>query len=85
MKKFPFAITSLFTMVLRPPLHAASENPDGRNWHRKNLGRLPGPKFMRTLRLVALYVLGICKVCYAGEFRTAGLRKPEAWKFPPPV
>ena len=85
MKKFSIAITSLFTMVPTPPLRAVPESPDPRNWHTKNLGRLSGLNFMRTLRHVALSVLGICKVYYAGEFRTAGLRKPEAWKFPGPA
>ena len=72
-------------MMLTPPLHAAPENPDPSNWHTKNLGTLPGLKFMRTLRHVALSMLEICKVSYAGEFRTAAPRMPETWKFPAPA
>jgi hemoglobin len=36
-------------IVKNPIVGAKSENPQLREWHTKNLGRLPGLKFMRTL------------------------------------
>ena len=36
-------------LVQNPIVGAESENPQLREWHTKNLGRLPGLKFMRTL------------------------------------
>lgn len=36
-------------VVKNPIVGKASKNSDLRNWHTKNLGRLPGLKFMRTL------------------------------------
>jgi hemoglobin len=35
--------------VHNPIVGQNSENPDLREWHTNNLGRLPGLKFMRTL------------------------------------
>jgi hemoglobin len=36
-------------VVKNPIVGAGSRNPQLREWHTKNLGRLPGLKFMRTL------------------------------------
>jgi hemoglobin len=36
-------------VVLNPMVGKTSKNPALREWHTKNLGRLPGLKFMRTL------------------------------------
>ena len=36
-------------LVKNPIVGQDSKNPALRNWHRNNLGRLPGLKFMRTL------------------------------------
>ena len=36
-------------VVKNPIVGKTSKNPDLRNWHTKNLDRLPGLKFMRTL------------------------------------
>jgi hemoglobin len=36
-------------LVHNPIVGRNSENPDLREWHMNNLGRLPGLKFMRTL------------------------------------
>ncbi len=36
-------------IVRNPLVGQTSENPDLREWHTNNLGRLPGLKFMRTL------------------------------------
>jgi hemoglobin len=36
-------------VVQNPIVGQRSENPDLREWHTNNLGRLPGLKFMRTL------------------------------------
>jgi hemoglobin len=36
-------------VVHNPIVGQKSENPDLREWHTNNLGRLPGLKFMRTL------------------------------------
>ena len=36
-------------IVTNPLVGQTSENPALREWHTKNLGRLPGLKFMRTL------------------------------------
>ena len=36
-------------VVKNPKVGQTSENPQLREWHTKNLGRLPGLKFMRTL------------------------------------
>ncbi|RUV66415.1 MULTISPECIES: group 1 truncated hemoglobin [unclassified Mesorhizobium] len=36
-------------IVKNPIVGQTSENPQLREWHTKNLGRLPGLKFMRTL------------------------------------
>ena len=36
-------------VVKNPIVGQESENPQLREWHTKNLGRLPGLKFMRTL------------------------------------
>ena len=36
-------------VVKNPVVGKDSKNPALRNWHRNNLGRLPGLKFMRTL------------------------------------
>jgi hemoglobin len=36
-------------VVENPIAGKTSKNPDLREWHTKNLGRLPGLKFMRTL------------------------------------
>ena len=36
--------------IIKDPIAGAtSKNPDMREWHTKQLGRLPGLKFMRTL------------------------------------
>ena len=40
-------------VVLNPIVGKASKNPALRQWHTKNLGRLPGLKFMRTLWVCA--------------------------------
>jgi hemoglobin len=37
-------------VVKNPIVGQKSKNPQLREWHTKNLGRLPGLKFMRTLR-----------------------------------
>ena len=49
-----FAITAVVdhfseAVVQNPIVGQKSENPDLREWHTNNLGRLPGLKFMRTL------------------------------------
>jgi len=49
-----FAIASVVdhfsdAVVQNPIVGKASKNPALREWHTKNLGRLPGLKFMRTL------------------------------------
>jgi hemoglobin len=49
-----FAIAALVdqfseAIVQNPIVGQTSENPDLREWHTNNLGRLPGLKFMRTL------------------------------------
>lgn len=49
-----FAISAVIdhfsdAVVKNPIVGKNSKNPDLRNWHRNNLGRLPGLKFMRTL------------------------------------
>ena len=36
-------------LIKNPVVGEKSENPQLREWHTKNLGRLPGLKFMRTL------------------------------------
>lgn len=36
-------------LIENPIVGQGSENPDLREWHTENLGRLPGLKFMRTL------------------------------------
>jgi hemoglobin len=36
-------------VVQNPIVGKTSQNPSLRAWHTKNLGRLPGLKFMRTL------------------------------------
>ncbi len=36
-------------VVQNPIVGKTSQNPALREWHTKNLGRLPGLKFMRTL------------------------------------
>ncbi len=36
-------------LIKNPIVGETSENPQLREWHTKNLGRLPGLKFMRTL------------------------------------
>ena len=36
-------------VVKNPIVGQKSKNPQLREWHTKNLGRLPGLKFMRTL------------------------------------
>jgi hemoglobin len=36
-------------LVRNPVVGQTSENPELREWHTNNLGRLPGLKFMRTL------------------------------------
>jgi hemoglobin len=36
-------------LVHNPIVGQNSDNPDLREWHTNNLGRLPGLKFMRTL------------------------------------
>ena len=36
-------------LIKNPVVGEASENPQLREWHTNNLGRLPGLKFMRTL------------------------------------
>ncbi|MGQ0848207.1 MAG: group 1 truncated hemoglobin, partial [Actinomycetota bacterium] len=36
-------------VVVNPIVGQGSSNPDLREWHTNNLGRLPGLKFMRTL------------------------------------
>jgi hemoglobin len=40
-------------IVQNPVVGASSKNPALREWHTKNLGRLPGLKFMRTLWVCA--------------------------------
>ncbi len=40
-------------LVKNPIVGATSKNPALREWHTKNLGRLPGLKFMRTLWVCA--------------------------------
>jgi hemoglobin len=49
-----FAISAVIdhfsdAIVTNPIVGKDSKNPELRNWHRNNLGRLPGLKFMRTL------------------------------------
>lgn len=41
-------------VVRNPSVGATSQNPALREWHTKNLGRLPGLKFMRTLWVCAV-------------------------------
>ena len=41
-------------VVKNPIVGQDSENPALREWHRNNLGRLPGLKFMRTLWVCAV-------------------------------
>ena len=41
-------------VVQNPVVGKASKNPALREWHTKNLGRLPGLKFMRTLWVCAV-------------------------------
>ena len=41
-------------VVKNPIVGKASKNPDLREWHTKQLGRLPGLKFMRTLWVCAV-------------------------------
>lgn len=41
-------------VVQNPVVGNTSENPALREWHTKNLGRLPGLKFMRTLWVCAV-------------------------------
>ncbi len=41
-------------VVQNPIVGKTSENPALREWHTKNLGRLPGLKFMRTLWVCAV-------------------------------
>jgi hemoglobin len=41
-------------VVLNPIVGKTSKNPALREWHTKNLGRLPGLKFMRTLWVCAV-------------------------------
>jgi hemoglobin len=41
-------------VVLNPIAGKTSKNPALREWHTKNLGRLPGLKFMRTLWVCAV-------------------------------
>jgi len=45
------AVVDLFSdaLVHNPIVGQNSENPELREWHTNNLGRLPGLKFMRTL------------------------------------
>jgi hemoglobin len=49
-----FPIAAVFhhfseAVISNPIVRQNSENPDLREWHTNNLGRLPGLKFMRTL------------------------------------
>ena len=51
-----FAITTVVdhfsdAVVKNPIVGQTAKNPQLREWHTKNLGRLPGLKFMRTLRV----------------------------------
>ena len=43
-------------VVKNPIVGQKSKNPQLREWHTKNLGRLPGLKFMRTLGSVMFRV-----------------------------
>lgn len=52
-------------VVKNPIVGQKSENPALRDWHTKNLGRLPGLKFMRTL--------WVCKVS-GGPFEYTGTK-----------
>ncbi|HEX7476013.1 MAG TPA: group 1 truncated hemoglobin [Dehalococcoidales bacterium] len=49
------AVVNYFSdeIVKDPVAGAKSKNPDLREWHTKQLGRLPGLKFMRTLWVCA--------------------------------
>lgn len=54
-----FAIASVIdhfsdAVVKNPIVGASSKNPTLKAWHTKNLGRLPGLKFMRTLWVCAV-------------------------------
>ena len=53
------------TRSSRPIVGQASQNPALREWHTQQLGRLPGPKFMRTL--------WVCQVA-GGPFTYVGTR-----------
>ena len=53
-------------VVQNPMVGQQSENPQLREWHTNNLGRLPGLKFMRTL--------WVCEV--AGESQQYSATKP---------
>ena len=45
-------------VVKNPIVGQKSKNPQLREWHTKNLGRLPGLKFMRTLWVSATFRVG---------------------------
>ena len=60
--------TSATHIVKNPIVGQESKNPQLREWHTKNLGRLPGLKFMRTL--------WVCEVS-GGPFKFAAT-KPGA-------
>lgn len=49
------AVVNYFSdeIIKDPIAGAASKNPDLRDWHTRQLGRLPGLKFMRTLWVCA--------------------------------
>ncbi len=49
------AVVNYFSdeIIKDPVAGAASKNPDLRDWHTRQLGRLPGLKFMRTLWVCA--------------------------------
>ena len=61
------AVVNYFSdeIIKDPVAGAASKNPDLRDWHTRQLGRLPGLKFMRTLWVCA---------AAGGPFTYAGTR-----------
>jgi hemoglobin len=58
-------------IVHNPIVGQKSENPALREWHTNNLGRLPGLKFMRTLR-AGMNPLRFSAWASSGAFRQVG-------------
>jgi hypothetical protein len=71
-------------VVKNPIVGPKSKNPQLREWHTKNLGRLPGLKFMRTRlwgfglrgrRSVGAVKTGVGLIVEASHGRRVGLRR----------